>query len=82
MANKAGEMLRDSMDSLVERDLVKAENVMDDDDEVDDLYDQVYRELLLFMIQDPGASSGPPTCYGLLTTWNALPTGPLISPSG
>ena len=53
MANKATEMLRDSMDSLVERDLVKAEKVLDDDDEVDDLYDQVYRELLLFMIQDP-----------------------------
>ena len=53
MANKAGEMLRDSMDSLVDRDLAKAERVMDDDDEVDDLYDQVYRELLLFMIQDP-----------------------------
>ena len=53
MANKAGEMLRDSVDCLVERDLAKAEKVMDDDDEVDDLYDQVYRELLLFMIQDP-----------------------------
>ena len=53
MANKAGEMLRDSVDCLVERDLAKAERVMDDDDEVDDLYDQVYRELLLFMIQDP-----------------------------
>ncbi|CAI8019724.1 Phosphate-specific transport system accessory protein PhoU homolog [Geodia barretti] len=53
MANKATEMLRNSMDSLVERDLVKAEQVLDDDDEVDDLYDQVYRELLLFMIQDP-----------------------------
>ena len=53
MANKAGEMLRDSVDCLVERDLVKAEKVMDDDDEVDDLYDQVYRELLLYMIQDP-----------------------------
>ena len=53
MANKAAEMLRDSVDSLVERDLVKAEKVMDDDDEVDDLYDQVYRELLFFMIQDP-----------------------------
>ena len=53
MANKATEMLRDSMDSLVERDLAKAEQVLDDDDEVDDLYDQVYRELLLFMIQDP-----------------------------
>ena len=53
MANKATEMLRDSVDCLIERDLVKAEKVMDDDDEVDDLYDQVYRELLLFMIQDP-----------------------------
>ena len=53
MANKATEMLRNSMDSLVERDLAKAEQVLDDDDEVDDLYDQVYRELLLFMIQDP-----------------------------
>ena len=53
MANKATEMLRDSVDSLIGRDQVKAERVMDDDDEVDDLYDQVYRELLLFMIQDP-----------------------------
>ena len=53
MANKATEMLRDSVDSLVQRDLAKAEKVLDDDDEVDDLYDQVYRELLLFMIQDP-----------------------------
>ena len=53
MANKATEMLRDSVDCLIKRDLVKAEKVMDDDDEVDDLYDQVYRELLLFMIQDP-----------------------------
>ena len=53
MANKATEMLRNSVDSLVERDQAKAEQVLDDDDEVDDLYDQVYRELLLFMIQDP-----------------------------
>lgn len=53
MANKATEMLRDSVDSLIGRDQDKAEKVMDDDDEVDDLYDQVYRELLLFMIQDP-----------------------------
>ena len=53
MANKATDMLRNSVDSLVERDQVKADQVLDDDDEVDDLYDQVYRELLLFMIQDP-----------------------------
>ncbi|MCH8898363.1 MAG: phosphate signaling complex protein PhoU [Chloroflexi bacterium] len=53
MADKATQMLRNSIDSLVSRDMVKANQVLQDDDEVDDLYDQVYRELLLFMIQDP-----------------------------
>jgi phosphate transport system protein len=53
MADKATQMLRDSLDSLVSRDVVKANQVCQDDDEVDALYDQVYRELLLFMIQDP-----------------------------
>lgn len=53
MAEKATEMLRDSIDCLLNRDLVKANQVCQADDEVDDLYDQVYRELLLFMIQDP-----------------------------
>jgi len=53
MAEKAIEMLLNSMDSLVTRDLVKAYQVCEADDEVDALYDQVYRELLLFMIQDP-----------------------------
>ena len=55
MAEKATEMLRNSMDSLISRDLVKAHQVCQADDDVDQLYDQVYRELLLFMIQDPQA---------------------------
>ena len=53
MADKATMMLRNSIDSLVSRDVVKANQVLQDDDEVDDLYDQVYRELLVFMLQDP-----------------------------
>jgi len=53
MAEKATTMLNDSIDSLLNRDMVKANAVCQADDEVDDLYDQVYRELLLFMIQDP-----------------------------
>ena len=53
MAEKATLMLRNSIDSLVSRDMVKANQVLQDDDEVDDLYDQVYRELLVFMLQDP-----------------------------
>ncbi len=55
MAEKATAMLRDSMASLISRDLVKAHHVCQADDDVDQLYDQVYRELLLFMIQDPQA---------------------------
>ena len=53
MADKATEMLRDSIDSLLNRDVEKAKMVWRTDDDVDALYDQVYRELLLFMIQDP-----------------------------
>ena len=46
MAEKATTMLRNSMDSLVSRDTIKANQVLKDDDEVDLLYDQVYRCLL------------------------------------
>ena len=53
MAEKATTMLRTSMDSLVSRDTIKANQVLKDDDEVDLLYDQVYRELLVFMLQNP-----------------------------
>ena len=53
MADKATEMLRDSLAALTDRDESRANKVLDDDDEVDALYDQVYRELLFFMIQDP-----------------------------
>jgi phosphate transport system protein len=33
----------------------QAHQVCDDDDKVDALFDQVYRELLVFMLQDPGS---------------------------
>ena len=53
MAEKASKMLRRSLEALVNRDTVSALQVCNDDDEVDDLYDQVYRDLLWYMIQDP-----------------------------
>jgi phosphate transport system protein len=55
MAEKASVMLSDSLDALVKRDSDLALQVCHADDEVDALYDQVYRELLLMMIQDPTA---------------------------
>ncbi|MBI2866046.1 MAG: phosphate signaling complex protein PhoU [Chloroflexi bacterium] len=53
MAEKATHLLRRSLDALVNRDIIAARAVCNDDDEVDALYDQVYRELLTYMIQDP-----------------------------
>ncbi|MBI2864582.1 MAG: phosphate signaling complex protein PhoU [Chloroflexi bacterium] len=53
MAEKAREMLRKSIDSFVSRDAEAAKLLAAEDDEVDALYDQVYRELLTFMIGDP-----------------------------
>jgi phosphate transport system protein len=48
-------MLRRSLDSFVNRDVVAVPAVCTDDDEVDALYDQVCRELLTYMMADPGA---------------------------
>ena len=53
MAEIATGMLHRSLDALVERDVEKALNVCEADDEVDQLYDQVYNELLIFMLRDP-----------------------------
>ena len=53
MAEMGAEMLRGSLGALVEKDAAAAEAVWWADDEVDELYAQVYRELLSFMIEDP-----------------------------
>ena len=53
MADKAKDMLRRSLAALVSRDTDAAIQVCLDDDEVDDLYDRVYRDLLEYMIDDP-----------------------------
>ena len=55
MADISASMLRRSLDAFVNRDVVSAMAVCDDDDKVDDLYDQVYRELLTYMLEDSAA---------------------------
>ena len=52
MTEKASDMLRRSLDSLVNRDVVAAMRVCSDDDEVDALYDKIYQDLLGLMIED------------------------------
>jgi phosphate transport system protein len=53
MAEVATRMLRRSLDAFKNRDANLARSICDEDDEVDALYDQVYRELLTYMLSDP-----------------------------
>jgi phosphate transport system protein len=53
MAKKAVEMLRVALDTFVQRDAAAARQLVPRDDEIDAYYDQIYRELLSYMLADP-----------------------------
>jgi phosphate transport system protein len=54
MAALSQEMTRDALDAFVRKDVELARNVLRRDDVVDDLKDQIFRELLTYMMADPG----------------------------
>jgi len=45
-------MVRDSLNAVVRRDVELAKNVMSRDDQVDGLRDQIFRELLTYMMEN------------------------------
>ncbi|OLA96288.1 MAG: phosphate transport system regulatory protein PhoU [Candidatus Rokubacteria bacterium 13_2_20CM_69_15_2] len=53
MAEKAQRMVKESLDAFVSRDTALAREVCGEDSEVDALREQVFRELLTFMMEDP-----------------------------
>ena len=53
MADIAQRMLRDALDAYVRRDTTLARSVLNEDDVLDGLKTQVFRELLTYMLQDP-----------------------------
>ena len=55
MALLASGMLREALDAFVRRDAETARRLCSRDDEVDNLNDQVMRELLTYMMSDPAA---------------------------
>ncbi|MEE8184977.1 MAG: phosphate signaling complex protein PhoU [Thermodesulfobacteriota bacterium] len=58
MAEKGLSMLDRCLKAFVDRDAKTAKTICDEDDEVDGLYEQVYRELLLLMIGNPKIIEG------------------------
>ncbi|MFH1901946.1 MAG: phosphate signaling complex protein PhoU [Candidatus Omnitrophota bacterium] len=53
MADIAQGMVKDSLDAFVNKDSQLARSVCERDDKVDNLNDQIFRELLTYMLQDP-----------------------------
>ena len=53
MAQMAQAMVRDSIKSFITRDDALAQDVLKRDEDVDHLNDQIFRELLTYMIEDP-----------------------------
>jgi phosphate transport system protein len=53
MANIAQAMLRDALDAYVRRDTSLAQHVLNEDDKLDSLKTQVFRDLLTYMLRDP-----------------------------
>jgi phosphate transport system protein len=53
MNDKAIDMLHRSLNAFITHDAEAARKIVPEDDEIDNLYDQVFRELLTFMMEDP-----------------------------
>jgi phosphate transport system protein len=53
MSRIVQEMLKDILDAYVERDVTEAVRVWNRDEEVDEIYTSLFRELLTYMMEDP-----------------------------
>ena len=53
MAEKARDMLHQALGAFVQRDVEAARAIARRDNEIDDLYNQIYRELLSYIMEDP-----------------------------
>ena len=53
MAEKTTDMLNRSLDAFIHRNAEAAKKIAKEDDMLDNLYDQVFRELLVIMAEDP-----------------------------
>ncbi|WP_417721303.1 phosphate signaling complex protein PhoU [Salipiger sp.] len=53
MAKDVEIMLKDALDAYIKRDVALARDVIERDEEVDQMYNTLFREFLTFMLEDP-----------------------------
>jgi phosphate transport system protein len=68
MAAQCRQMLRTALDTYVARDADAAHRLAAEDDVIDSLYQQIFRELLTFMLEDPRTTTR--ALYLLFTAHN------------
>ena len=56
MAELAQAMVHGALDALVAKDVKKAEEILESDDKVDKLNEQIFRELITYIIEDSNAA--------------------------
>jgi phosphate transport system protein len=72
MSERLERMLELLAKAIAERDLAAAERVLKLDDDVDDLYEQIVRELLTYMIEDPRTISKALTLMRVARSYERL----------
>ncbi|SHG30685.1 phosphate signaling complex protein PhoU [Cognatishimia maritima] len=53
MAREVQLMLKDALDAYIQRDVELAQEILDRDREIDQMYNALFREFLTFMMEDP-----------------------------
>lgn len=53
MAREVQTMLKDALDCFVQRDTALAEDIIERDHNIDEMYNSLFREFLTFMMEDP-----------------------------
>jgi phosphate transport system protein len=56
MAGNAARMLRSALDAFTTGDALAARNLIARDDEIDEMYDHVFHDLIRLMVQDPATT--------------------------
>ncbi len=71
MSGVASSMLRTALDAFTQGDAATARRVIEQDDEIDVMYERLFHDLIRLMVSEPAAT--PRACSSWLSTWNASP---------
>ena len=53
MAKEVQLMLKDALDAYIQRDVELAQEILERDNDIDQMYNALFREFLTFMMEDP-----------------------------